>query len=242
MFLFAPETSCAVLRAPENIYIEAVYSVVGNGYSEADGSTPVQHELPGATQRPPTYQFEDEEGFIFEEEEFLKRDPACSVAIHQTLSNQEVVYGFALCVLVCVCCVYYACVCTCRHTVYMCHQIRIDNYVNTCACGCGVYGPISLGYCTHSLSSHSYVIMYEGSLFTSLVNFAVGLLYWLGCADRGKTCSTCITACVYMHVCYCAYVRECSAHSTVAICESLSIPHTYIQTYIYLYVPCHSNR
>ena len=98
LFLFASETSCTVLRAPENIYIEAVYSVVGNEYSEVDGSAPMQHELPGATQRPPTYQFEGEEGFIFEEEEFLKRDPACAVAIHQTLSNQEVVYGFALCV------------------------------------------------------------------------------------------------------------------------------------------------
>ena len=52
----------------------------------------------------------------------------------------------------------------------MCHQICIDNYMNTCACGCGVYRPISRDYCTESLSSHSYVIMYEGSLFTSLVN------------------------------------------------------------------------
>ena len=129
LFLFASETSCTVLRTPENIYIEAVYSVVGNGYSEVDGSAPIQHELPGTTQREPTYQFEDEDGFIFEEEEFLKRDPAHAVATHQTLSDQEVVYGFALCVLVCVCCVYYACVCTCRHTVYMCHQICIDNYI-----------------------------------------------------------------------------------------------------------------
>ena len=117
MFLFAPETSCTVLRAPENIYIEAVYSVVRNGYSEADGSTPIQHELPGATQREPTSQFEDEEGFIFEEEEFLKRDPARAAAIHQTLSDQEVVYGFVyICVLVCmfVCIIH---VCACRHTV-----------------------------------------------------------------------------------------------------------------------------
>ena len=102
MFLFAAEASRTVLRAPENIYIEAVYSVVGNEYSDVDGSTPIQHELPGATQRPPTYQFEDEDGFIFEEEEFLKRDPACAVAIHQTLSDQEVAYGCVLCVLVCV--------------------------------------------------------------------------------------------------------------------------------------------
>lgn len=115
LFLFAPETSCTVLRAPENIYIEAVYSVVRNGYSEADGSTPVQHELPGTTRGEPTYQFEDEEGFIFEEEEFLKRDPACAVAVHQTLSDQEVAYGFVyICVLVyvlvCVLCVLCMCV------------------------------------------------------------------------------------------------------------------------------------
>ena len=103
LFLFAAEASCTVLRAPENIYIEAVYSVVRNEYSDVDGSTPIQHELPGATQRPPTYQFEDEDSFIFEEEEFLKRDPACAVAIHQTLSDQEVAYGFVLCVPVFVC-------------------------------------------------------------------------------------------------------------------------------------------
>ena len=110
LFLFASETSCTVLRAPENIYIEAVYSVVRNEYSEVDGHTPIQHELPGATQRPPTSQFEHEEGFIFEEEEFLKRDPVHAVTIHQTLSDQEVVYGFALCVLACVClCVLYMC-------------------------------------------------------------------------------------------------------------------------------------
>ena len=129
LFLFASETSCTVLRAPENIYIVAVYSVVGNEYSEVDGSAPMQHELPGATQRPPTYQFEGEEGFIFEEEEFLKRDPACAVAIHQTLSDQEVGYGFALCVLVCVClCVLYMCVHLQAYSS-MCHQICIDNYI-----------------------------------------------------------------------------------------------------------------
>ena len=117
LFLFAAETSCTVLRAPENIYIEAVYSVVGNEYT--DVNAPIQHELPGATQRPPTYQFEDEEGFIFEEEEFLKRDPTCAVAIHQTLSDQEVVYGFALYVLVCVLCVLYMCVHLQAYSIYV---------------------------------------------------------------------------------------------------------------------------
>ena len=111
LFLFAAEASRTVLRAPENIYIEAVYSVVGNEYSEVDGSTPIQHELPGATRGEPTSQFEDEEGFIFEEEEFLKRDPARAISIHQTLSDQEVVYGFVyISVLVCICmCIIHVC-------------------------------------------------------------------------------------------------------------------------------------
>ena len=54
-----------------------MYSVVGNGYSDVDGSTSIQQELPGATQREPTLQFEDEEYFIFVVEGFLKRIPSC---------------------------------------------------------------------------------------------------------------------------------------------------------------------
>ena len=101
-----------------------------------------------------------------------------------------------------------------------------------CACGCVVYRPISPDYCSHSLSSHSYVIMKDHFIYF-FCKFAVELLYCLGCA---KAWSTFVTVHTYVSAVLSPQWQFMKAYQ--------SLIRTYIQTYIYLalYMPSHSNN